>query len=395
MSVIGVSNLKNKYSFTFVNSIEQIGPALWQEFALNHNPFCQYPFLHALEASKSVGIGTGWTPQHLILYKNNQVICLVPLYKKSHSYGEYVFDFAWANTYRQYGLNYYPKLVSAIPFTPVTGARILCRPQTNQSELIGIVCQITSEKLSLDGLSSMHWLFVEPQLNQSLQKHQQLSRRSVQFQWFNRNYASFADFLAAMTSRKRKKIKSERNKIIQAEVNIKRLTGDSLSVINMNFFYHCYQQTYLKRSGHGGYLSQDFFSQIFQTMPEKLLIVEASINQQAIASALFFFDDKKLYGRYWGAIDDIPQLHFECCYYQGIEFCIERGLAEFNPGTQGEHKIMRGFEPVYCYSNHQLKELAFHDAVGRFIAEEDKGIALYKRDAEALLPFKNATDDAQ
>jgi hypothetical protein len=386
-------NLKSKFSYTFVNNIEKIGQALWQEIAVDTNPFCQYAFLHALESSKSVGPDTGWLPHHLILYKNNEAVCLVPLYKKNHSYGEYVFDFAWANTYKQYGLNYYPKLISAIPFTPVTGSRILCRPQTDQTELIEAVCQVTSEKLSLDGLSSMHWLFVEAQTSHHLAVQLQLARRSVQFQWFNRGYASFSDFLATMNSRKRKTIKSERNKVSQAEVTVQRLTGEKLHMANMDFFYHCYQQTYMKRSGHHGYLTQDFFTQIFQTMHHNLLIVEASMGGQPIASALFFYDNKQLFGRYWGAIVDIPQLHFECCYYQGIEFCIDKGLAEFNPGTQGEHKIMRGFEPTYCYSNHQLKELAFHDAVGRFIKTEDIGIAEYKRNAQSLLPFKKTLDD--
>lgn len=390
----GIPNLKSKLSYTFVNDIEKIGQALWQEMAVGTNPFCQYEFLHALESSKSVGPDTGWHPHHLILYKNNEAVCVVPLYKKNHSYGEYVFDFAWANTYKQYGLNYYPKLISAIPFTPVTGGRILCRPHTDQTELVEVVCQVTSEKLSLDGLSSMHWLFVEAQTSQRLAVQQQLTRRSVQFQWFNRGYATFSDFLATMNSRKRKTIKSERNKVFQAEVTVERLTGEKLHMANMDFFYHCYQQTYLKRSGHTGYLTHDFFKQIFQTMHHNLLIVEASIGGQPIASALFFYDDKQLFGRYWGAIVDIPQLHFECCYYQGIEFCIDKGLAEFNPGTQGEHKIMRGFEPTYCYSNHQLKELAFHEAVGRFIKTEDIGIAEYKQNAESLLPFKKLTDDS-
>jgi hypothetical protein len=196
-----------------------------------------------------------------------------------------------------------------------------------------------------------------------------------------------------MNSRKRKSIKSERQKVLQAAVTVERLTGEKLQMENMDFFYHCYQQTYMKRSGHTGYLTQDFFTQIFQTMHQNLLIVEASMGEQPIASALFFYDDKQLFGRYWGAIADIPQLHFECCYYQGIEFCIEKGLAEFNPGTQGEHKIMRGFEPTYCYSNHQLKELAFHDAVGRFIKTEDMGIVEYKQNAESLLPFKKHPED--
>ncbi|MDP5133703.1 MAG: GNAT family N-acetyltransferase [Paraglaciecola sp.] len=380
--------MKNKLSYTFVNSIEQIGPVLWQEFTLTTNPFCQYEFLHALETSESVGADTGWSPLHLVIYQNNHVICLVPLYKKFHSYGEYVFDFAWANTYKQYGLTYYPKLVSAIPFTPVTGPRIMHKPDCELAEVTKLVCRVINEKMQLDGLSSMHWLFVDLMTNKALQTQKQMARYTVQFQWFNRSYLDFDSFLATMNSRKRKSIRAERNKVAQAGITIERLTGDKLNAENMDFFYHCYQQTYLKRSGHTGYLTQAFFSTLFTTMHSNLMLVEARRGDEPIASTLFFYDDNQLYGRYWGAIEEVSQLHFECCYYQGIEFCIERGLAEFNPGTQGEHKILRGFEPIYCYSNHQLKEQAFHDAVGRFIEEEATRIEQYKQNATALLPFK-------
>jgi predicted N-acyltransferase len=380
--------LKIKFSHKFVNSIEQIGEELWQEFAQHLSPFCQYHFLYALEKSGSVAIDTGWTPQHLILYKNQHVAALLPLYKKTHSYGEYVFDFAWASTYQQYGLRYYPKLVCAIPFTPVTGPRLLLKSTDELTELSKVVCQILADKMQSDGLSSMHWLFVDASFSEILTRHQQLQRRSVQFQWFNRHYLDFTDFLQALNSRKRKSIRSERNKVAKAGITIERIHGPLLKQSHMDFFYTCYQQTYLKRSGHGGYLSEAFFKQIMHTMHDKLLVVIATRDNKPIASALFFYDDKQLNGRYWGAIEEADQLHFECCYYQGIEFCIEQGIAQFNPGTQGEHKILRGFEPIYCYSNHKLKELAFHDAVGRFISTEDLTIEQYKTDAEKLLPFR-------
>lgn len=377
-----------KYSHEFIANIENIGQEVWQDFVFQNYPFCQYQFLHALEKSNSVGIESGWLPQHLVIYANKKIVGLVPLYKKSHSYGEYVFDFAWANTYKQYGLNYYPKLVNAIPFTPVTGSRILCKPHTDLEELSRVACRIIADKLKIDGLSSMHWLFVDKDLSQILASQNQLPRRSVQFQWFNRNYHSFEDFLLAMNSRKRKSIRTERNKIYNAGLIVERFYAADLTTEHMAFFYQCYQQTYLKRSGHSGYLTEAFFTQIFETMHEQLLIVIASKNNIPVASALFFYDDEQLNGRYWGAIEDVNNLHFECCYYQGIEFCIEHNIKQFNPGTQGEHKILRGFEPIYCYSNHQLKERAFHDAVGRFIEEETLSIDQYKLEAEKLLPFK-------
>jgi predicted N-acyltransferase len=236
----------------------------------------------------------------------------------------------------------------------------------------------------------MHWLFVEASFSDALIEHQQLQRRSVQFQWFNRQYKDFTDFLQALNSRKRKSIRAERNKVTKAGVTVERIHGKLLQQSHMDFFYLCYQQTYLKRSGHVGYLSSAFFTQILETMHDKILLIIATRDNTAIASALFLFDDQQLNGRYWGAMEEVEQLHFECCYYQGIEFCIEKGIQKFNPGTQGEHKILRGFEPIYCYSNHQLQEPAFHDAVGRFITTENLTIEQYKHNAEQLLPFRKA-----
>ena len=380
--------MKVKFSHEFVNSIEQIGADTWQAFAHKMSPFCQFAFLSALEKSASVSGSSGWQPQHLILYKNKTPVALLPLYKKTHSYGEYVFDFAWANTYKQYGLRYYPKLVCAIPFTPVTGPRLLLKEGESLTEITQIVCDLLANKLKNEALSSMHWLFVEAEFAEILAECQQLMRRSVQFQWFNRQYQDFEDFLATFNSRKRKSIRAERNKIVKAGISVQRLSGEQLTQSHMDFFYQCYQQTYLKRSGHGGYLTQEFFSLILQTMRDNLMLVVASRDNQPMAGALFFYDQQQLNGRYWGMLEEADHLHFECCYYQGIEFCIEQGIAQFNPGTQGEHKILRGFEPIYCYSNHSLKELAFHDAVSRFIETEKHTIAQYKNDAEGLLPFK-------
>ena len=237
-------------------------------------------------------------------------------------------------------------------------------------------------------MSSMHWLFVEQDISQLLHEHDQVQRQAVQFQWFNRQYSSFEDYLMHFNSRKRKNVKKERLKITTEEIKVVRLHGDNLTEDNMEFFYDCYKQTYLKRSGHDGYLTEGFFQQIFRDLHHNLMLVIALKNEQPIASALFIFDQNQLCGRYWGALEEIHNLHFECCYYQGIEFCIEQNIAQFNPGTQGEHKILRGFEPIYCYSNHSLKELAFHDAVERFIQQENTQIEQYKNNAEKLLPFR-------
>lgn len=388
-----MSILSSKYIFKFSSSIDQINQKVWDELAIGSNTFCQYPFLHALEASGSVGGKSGWLPFHLVIYQNSEPVGILPLYKKTHSYGEYVFDFAWANTYRQYGINYYPKLVAAIPFTPVTGPRLMLAAKVDKQELLPILCQEITKQLALYGMSSMHWLFVEKDTSKLLHNQGQIQRKSVQFQWFNRQYSSFEDYLQHFNSRKRKSVKKERLKVTEQGIKVVRLHGDNLTEENMDFFYECYKQTYLKRSGHDGYLTESFFQKIFEELHHNLMLVIAIQDGRPIASALFIFDHNQLSGRYWGALEEIHSLHFECCYYQGIEFCIEQNIAQFNPGTQGEHKILRGFEPIYCYSNHSLKELAFHEAVERFIQQENIQISQYKNDAKKLLPFKQTESE--
>lgn len=383
-----MSKLKSHYTFKFGTPLEKIGQKVWDSLAEGHDPFCQYAFLHALESSGSVGHNSGWHPFHLIIYQNSVPVGVLPLYKKNHSYGEYVFDFAWANTFRQYGLNYYPKLITAIPFTPVTGARLMLNVNINRQELLPILIEEISKQLKLFGMSSMHWLFLDKQSSDQLVPQGQMQRRSVQFQWFNQQYSSFADYLERFNSRKRKSVKKERAKVISCGIRVARLHGENLTEENMQFFYECYKQTYLKRSGHEGYLTQAFFKQIFKDMHHNLMLVIACKDNQPIASALFIYDHTQLCGRYWGALEEVDTLHFECCYYQGIEFCIEQNIPQFNPGTQGEHKILRGFEPIYCYSNHSLKEEAFHQAVERFVEQEKVNIDQYKLNAEQLLPFR-------
>ncbi len=383
-----MSILSPEYTFKFSTSIEQVGQTVWDGLANGSSPFCQYPFLHALETSGSVGGKSGWEPFHLVIYQNSEPVGILPLYKKTHSYGEYVFDFSWANTYRQYGVNYYPKLIAAIPFTPVTGARLMLGVNVDKQRLLPFLCQEITNQLTLSGMSSMHWVFVEQDISQALQEHGQIQRQAVQFQWINRQYSSFEDYLTHFNSRKRKNVKKERINVTTQGIKVVRLHGDNLTEENMRFFYDCYKQTYLKRSGHDGYLTESFFQQIFRNLHHNLMLVIALKGDQPIASALFVFDQNQLCGRYWGALEEIHSLHFECCYYQGIEFCIEQNIAHFNPGTQGEHKILRGFEPIYCYSNHSLKELAFHEAVERFVQQETPQIEQYKNNSEKLLPFR-------
>lgn len=376
-------------TFEFSSSINQLSAGDWDQIAAKYNPFVRYHFLSALEESASVSAATGWQPQHMLIYQNKQLIGILPLYIKSHSYGEYVFDFSWADAYQQHGLNYYPKLVTAIPFTPVTGSRLLLAEHISFDDVIEPVCAAIKQRANSLGLSSIHWLFVDKSLSAQLQSQGFLPRQAVQFQWFNQNYTSFDQFLGRFASRKRKNLKKERAKVHQAGLSIKRLSGNQIRQQDMDFFYRCYQQTYLKRSGHKGYLQQTFFSQLLNTMTDNILLVIAYHDQNPVAGAFYLYDQNQLCGRYWGALEEFDGLHFECCYYQGIEFCIEQKITSFNPGTQGEHKILRGFEPIYCHSNHYLAAEDFHAAVKRFLEQESPQIARYKQQAETLLPFKS------
>lgn len=375
--------------FEFISSIAQIPALDWDRLTTMHGPLLQHSFLVALEESGSVGEQTGWQSQHLLIYQKQSLIGILPLYIKTHSYGEYVFDFAWAEAYHRNGLNYYPKLISAIPFTPVSGPRLLLAAHIRVDEVINRLCTALKTRITDLGLSSIHWLFVETATSDLLNKQGLLQRKSVQFQWYNRGYQNFEDFLARFTSRKRKSLRKERAKVCAAGLSVLRFKGKDISLDHMDFFFSCYQQTYVKRSGHGGYLTHSFFRQLLTTMAEHLLLVIAFRNDQPIAAAFYLYDQRQLCGRYWGALEEFDGLHFECCYYQGIEFCIEQGIASFNPGTQGEHKIMRGFEPIYCYSNHYLIEPVFHQTVERFLQQERPQIARYKLQAEGLLPFKS------
>lgn len=348
-----------------------------------------YEFLLALESCAAVCAETGWQPHHGLVYLDGKLAALAPLYIKEHSYGEYVFDHAWAHAYDQHGLNYYPKLVNAIPFTPVSDARILVKPEVSLESLLPELCQQLQRQVRQLNCSSFHTLFVTENFSNTLNKHGFLPRKSVQFEWVNRGYSDFSDYLASFASRKRKNINKERQKIQHAGVTIERLNGKAITEHALQHFYHCYRQTYLKRSGHSGYLNWAFFQQIRQQLSEHMLLVFANLNGKPIASALFFYDHNQLSGRYWGALQDIDSLHFECCYYQGIEFCLEHKIPRFNPGTQGEHKILRGFEPVYCYSNHWLSDRRFHHGVAQFIQQENPHLTEYKKQAESLLPFKS------
>jgi len=364
----------------FINNIDQIKISDWQGLNNSPCPFLGYEFFNALEKSHSVSAKQGWQAHHLVATRQNQVTAVMPMYLKSHSWGEYVFDWDWAEAFKRYDINYYPKLVATIPFTPVTSDKLLSSEwQLHQ------LFEPLIEHCEQDNINSWHILYcdkIEVALPEDIYQ-----RNTVQFHWFNRDYDTFDDFLNTFTSRKRKNTRKERLSIIEQEITIRQLKNADITEKDLDFFYLTYQLTYLKR-GHQPHLNQAFFRQLLMNMNDKLLLIIASHGQEDIACALFFYDDTQLYGRYWGCTSPANNLHFELCYYLGIEFCIENKLKSFNPGTQGEHKIQRGFEPVLTYSYHWIKHPAFKAAIKNFCQQEQKHMLTYQAQCRQMLPFK-------
>jgi uncharacterized protein len=373
-------------SFTQYGRIGDIPEAQWQALRRDDYPFLDYHFLRALEDNGCIGEDSGWNPACITAHnENGDIELIIPLFHKFHSYGEYVFDWGWADAYQRHGLQYYPKLLWAIPFTPASGPRLLYKgdPEPAWQAALAVVQQVCDEQT----LSGWHLNFFPERDLPRLQKQPGVLLRSAcQYHWYNRHYRDFEHYLEHFTSRKRKSVRKERQKVADAGIRIQRLDNTRIRAEDITFFYRCYQLTYRKR-GQQGYLNLRFFQQLRETMASQMLLVIAHQQDKPVAAALYFHDSENLYGRYWGCTSEIDGLHFEACYYQGIEFCIERGLAHFDPGTQGEHKISRGFEPTLTHSAHHLQHPAFQDAVGRFIEEEQQQVLTWQAEAANLLPF--------
>ncbi|WP_123711783.1 GNAT family N-acetyltransferase [Sinobacterium caligoides] len=376
-------------SVQFIDSMSDISRQDWNEIAGTNFPFTRHEFLQALEDSAAVTARTGWQPHHALIYDDQALVAALPLYLKSHSYGEYVFDFQWANAYQQQRLDYYPKLVSSIPFTPVTGPRLCLKAGYDEQLIVQNLLKAIQQLATENSLSGWHLLFPNAALSRQLLRLGAPRRRAVHFRWQNNNFHSFDDFLATFSSRKRKNLRRERQKIVEQDISIETLTGHQITPAHWRQFALFYRQTYAKKSGHAGYLDHAFFLQVGETMSEHTVLMLAKCGDRYVAGALSFQDAEHLYGRYWGCSEEFDSLHFELCYYQGIDYCITHGLKQFDPGVQGEHKIQRGFQPYYSYSNHWLKHPGFHDAITRFIDQEDAHIDRYKAEATALLPFKS------
>lgn len=402
----------------FIASISEIDAAQWNRLVSDDHPLLSHQFLLALEQSGSVSEATGWRPCHYVSYgdvsyddvsqgmaldKPGRLVAAAPLYVKTHSYGEYVFDWVWADAYHRNGLEYYPKLVNAIPFTPCEGARFLHAYGAKEAgQALNKFQDRCVEYSRTLGASSIHRLFpdeCELEIFNNNRGPDWLLRQGVQYHWYNRGYKSFTDFLAALTSRRRKTIKKERAKVEQANLKVVRWSGTDLSLGYLSRYYHLYCATYLKR-GQRPYLSEAFFQQLLASMAESMMFVfvfredAEPLPENAVAGALFFQGTRTLYGRYWGCLEEYDSLHFEVCYYQGIEYCIEKGLQHFDAGAQGEHKLIRGFEPIMTRSFHYIDDERFRDAIAQHLTQERQHIQAHYVDAQSALPYKQAEDSA-
>ncbi|MBR8316896.1 N-acetyltransferase [Burkholderia dolosa] len=353
-------------------------------------PFLRHEFLDALHVARCAVDETGWSPHFVTLTDahTGRLAAAAPVYAKQHSYGEYVFDWAWADAYQRNGLSYYPKLLCAVPFTPVQGTRLLAAGDDARRRLAATLLAFAEQS----DVSSLHVLFPTGDEARLLESMGMMLREGVQFHWVNDGYRDFADFLGTLEQKKRKNIRAERRKVRDAGVTFRRLTGDMIDDGHWRFFSRCYRQTYREHYS-SPYLNLDFFRAIGATMPENLLLVIAEAEGQPIASALAVYRRGEhgggtLYGRYWGALEHVPCLHFETAYYQLLEFCIEAGLDTFEGGAQGEHKLARGFLPTVTHSAHWLAHPAFSDAVAHFLARETEHIHAYVDELREHDPFR-------
>jgi predicted N-acyltransferase len=386
--------------FEWLSSLAEVTAADWNGLFPADYPFCRYEFLLALEQGGSVGNNagknTGWLVRHFVVWQNDQLIAAVPAYIKLHSYGEYLFDWSFAEAYQNYGLDYYPKLLLAIPFTPAEGPRLGVAAGIDKAELLQWLAQGVTELQQVLPLSHLQCLYAETEDQQAFRDAGFIERFDVQFLWSNKNYSCFDDFLAVLTARKRKQIRKERAAVTEQGVVIKTLTGVELDLVFWQQFYGFYCDTYQKRSRHQGYLTADTFWRWGQTMANQLIVFAAFKDDEMLAASLCFQSESTLFGRYWGCKQDFNFLHFECCYYSGIDYCIRQGLQFFDAGAQGEHKLQRGFAPVLRHGFYRFTEKAEHkamnEAIARYCIQEQRALVVYQQEAQDSLPFANRAD---
>lgn len=375
---------------TVNESIAAIDADEWNTLAGDDYPFLRHEFLLAAELSGSVSPETGWIPRHLTIVQDGMIRAATPLYEKNHSWGEFVFDWAWAQAYEQAGLPYYPKLVSAVPFTPAPSRRLLLRDRHDQGAAAGLLA--AAVKLASDSdCSSLHILFPDADDVSLLRDAGFKLRKDCQFHWHNRDYRNFDDFLATFSAAKRKKVRQDRRRVTTAGIRFRRLHGADMDAGLWLTVYGLISNTFMRR-GSRPYFNLDFFTRISATLPSNILVVIAEDDDTPVAAAVFLVGDTVLYGRYWGSDGHYDALHFETCYYQGIEYCIETGKQIFEPGTQGEHKISRGFIPVETWSAHWLRHPEFFSAISNYLDEEERHVDRYIEAVDNHSPYRK--DDA-
>ena len=388
-----------KNRIRIIESIGVISAAQWDACAnpagLPDNPFLSHAFLLALEQSGSASDQTGWAPRHLLLEAaDGMLLGAMPMYLKSHSYGEYVFDHSWADAWHRAGGEYYPKLQVCVPFTPAPGRRLLLLPDANAAHHREMLIQSALEIAGKSGVSSLHCTFLQQDEWEALGASGFLQRTDYQFHWQNQNYQCFEDFLNSLNSRKRKQIRKERREAVANGVEIAMLTGDAITKSHWDAFYRFYLNTGRNKWGQP-YLTREFFSLIGASMPEKIALVICSRAGKPIAGAINFIGGDALFGRNWGCIEEHPFLHFEACYYQAIEFAIARGLSRVEAGAQGAHKLARGYLPSLTYSAHWIKDPRLRDAIRHFLAQERGHVIENSHLLAGHSPFRKTIEEEQ
>lgn len=378
------------YAFGWCRALREISAKAWQPLTGGH-PLLDYHFLQAFEASAAVDQQTGWIPYHLTVFDGEQLVAAAPCYLKTHSYGEYVFDWSWAEAYEQAGGQYYPKLISAIPFSPVSGPRLMIHPAVPDPEALQQAMLMQMQALcEAHQLSGLHVLFPDEGSARACAAAGGLQRHGVQFRWQNAAYADWEAFLAALSRDKRKKIRQDRNKVIQQGVHCRVVSGEDVTAAELALFYQCYCNTY-DRYGSRPYLPLAFFEQFSRQQPAQFRLFIARQHDEDIAASLCIQGEHTLYGRYWGSLREVSCLHFELCYYLPQQYCITHGLRYFEGGAQGVHKLARGFTPYATCSYHWLTHAEFHQTVARFLNREAGSMQTYVDELEERSPYKTAS----
>jgi predicted N-acyltransferase len=369
----------SRLSIKIHSHIAEIPTQQWNALVKDNHPFIKHEFLHAMEQQGCVGNEFGWIPCHLGVYQSTGqgdiLIAAMPLYQKYNSYGEFVFDTRWAQAWQQQGLAYYPKLVSTTPYTPANGQRLLCKSE-HKEQVYPLILNTLQEWMARHNFSGLHILFPASEEQHWLEENQPLIRHDCQFHWFNQNYQDFDAFLATLTAKKRKNIRQERRKLYQHEITYRVLDGTSAKEADWDQFAYFYKKTFDEKWSTATF-NAAFFKQIAETMPEQILLILADNQEECIAGALLYKSDHTLYGRHWGCNEFLDGLHFETCFYQGIEYAIQHGLQTFEPGAQGEHKIARGFIPVVTRSSHFMKDNPFQASLEHFVQQEQEAVREY------------------